>query len=333
MSKLFLAVAGVILAILAGPIMAQTVPVTADITLTVNQPSLFDSDQHDRFTGTIDDASGRTALTIECSAGSSAWLGLSRVDEACAVTGNGLIKNPNNLAQTLPRLQYNGGFTVLAGEDGYTDATTILANYLRAGAASAENSHFGGSLVMAPENPSASALALGQRLIENLQEAAAGGEAVEYDTALDAVRFDNFTIPHVGLGNTESCSWTGDAIYAYANGAWQMEFDVRCGDISYRLEGNMPLVDVDAADHQQEYQLNLVVPGVGGADPFAAADPFAVVDGIVGTLRLTNSGRSVDGVYVNVSVDGELSGTGVSSEVVRGFGQIIVIFARTFFGA
>ncbi len=315
---------------------AQGASATATLDMTISQPSLFTEGRRDMFRSTIDDVTGTTTFEVECSAGASAWLGLSRVDEACAVTGNGLIKNPNNPAQTLPRLSYQGGFTIEADADGYTNMQTLLANYLRAGSAGAENKSFGGNVVMMPENPSASARALADRLIANLQEQATGTEAVQYDTAIDSIRFENMTIPHVGLGNSVSCSWTGDAIYAYANDAWQMQFDVRCGDTSYRLEGNMPLVEAPAgSDHNEEYRLNLVVPGgAAGADPFAAADPFAVVDGITATFAMTNSGRSTDdGVYENVAVRGELVGNGVPQEVVRGFAQIMAVFARTFYGA
>lgn len=326
------------LAIVAGIASAQTAtPVTVQFDLQVNQPSLFDDDRRDQFSGSVDDATGTTTFNVECSAGASAWLGLSRVDEACSVTGNGVIKNPNNPTQTLPRLSYSGGFTIEADSDGYTDASTILANYLRAGTAGAQNGTFGGSVTMQPENPSASALALGSRLIDNLKEKAAGTEAVAYDTQIDSIRFDGFTVPHVGQATSASCAWTGDAIYAYANGAWQMAFDVTCGDATYRLEGNMPLVDaVTGSAHDQEYRLNLVVPGTDGAaggDPFAAADPFAVVDGITATLAMTNSGRDADGVYEKVTVEGDMIGTGVSPEVVRSFAQIMAIFARTFYGA
>lgn len=333
-SLLLAAGAALALPALAPAALAQSASETVDITLRVNQPSLFDSDARDVFNGIVDDRSATTTLEITCSAGASAWLGLSRIDEACSVAGNGLIKNPNNPAQTLPRLNYLGGFTIEADSDGYTDATTIQANYLRAGAAGASNETFGGNLVMMPENPSASALALGERLMENLRETATGTEAVDFSTEIDSIRFENFTIPHAGQQGGESCSWTGDAIFAYANDAWQMELDVRCGDDSYRLEGNMPLVDAPAGSgHQQEYAINLVLPGAGGGDPFAAADPFATIDGITGTLRMTNAGREQEGVYENVSVEGELTGTGLPLEVVRGYGEILVIFARTFFGA
>lgn len=188
---------------------------------------------------------------------------------------------------------------------------------------------------MAPENPSASARALGDRLIKNLQETAAGTEKVEYSTQIDSIRFEGFTIPHVGQRDSVSCSWTGDAIYAYANNSWQMKFEVKCGDQTFGLEGNMPLVDAAAGSaHQQEYALNLVLPGAGGGDPFAAADPFATVDGVTGTIRLTNSGRATDdGVYEKVKVDGDLVGVGVPLEVVRGFGEIMVVLGRTWFGA
>jgi hypothetical protein len=315
--------------------LAQSTTETVMITLDIDQPSLFSSDEKDVFKGKVDDRSGTTTLEVTCSAGASAFLGLSRIDEACAVSGNGTIKNPNNPSQSLPRISYSGGFTIEADQDGYTNAATILANYLRAGSASAENGAFRGNLIMAPENPSASAVALGQRLIENLQETATGTEAVEYNTQIDAVRFENFTIPHVGQKDSESCSWTGDAIYAYANGSWQMQFEVKCGDQSFALEGNMPLVDAAAGSaHQQEYQLNLVMPGAGGGDPFAAADPFAVVDGITGTIRLSNSGRSTDdGVFQKVAVQGDLTGTGLPLEAVRGFGEIMVLLGRTWFGA
>lgn len=333
--KVHLLIAVVIAAGAGNMALAQSTTETVRITLGITQPSLFANDRQDVFKGTVDDRSGLTAMEITCSAGASAWLGLSRIDEACAVSGNGNIKNPNNPAQSLPRISYAGGFTVEAASDGYASTSTILANYLRAGSAGAENSSFKGNLVMAPENPSASARALGDRLIKNLQETATGTETVQYNTQIDSVRFEGFTVPHVGQRDSQSCAWSGDTIYAYANEAWQMKFDVTCGTTTYALEGNMPLVDAQAgAAHQQEYALNLVLPGAGGGDPFAAADPFATVDGVTGVIRLTNSGRAnEDGVYEKVLAEGELTGTGVPLELVRSFGQIMVIFGRTWFGA
>ncbi len=328
-------IAALTLASVGGTAHAQSATETVKFTLSAYQPSLFDSDQRDTFSGIVDDRTATTTLSIECSAGASAWLGLSRVDEACSTSGSGVIKNPNNPAQTLPRISYSGGFTIEADSDGFTDASTILANYLRAGSAGAENAMFGGNLVMKPEAPSASARALGDSLLENLRETATGTETVEFSNEIDSIRFDSFVVPHVGGRDAQSCSWTGDAIFAYANFAWQMAFDVTCGDATYRLEGNMPLVDVAGQKWQQEYQMNLVLPGgAGGGDPFAAADPFAVVDGVTGVLRLTNSGRATeDGVYERVAVEGELTGTGVPLELVRGYGQILVVLGRTWFGA
>lgn len=314
---------------------AQGLPERVSLTVDVTQPSLFANDRKDVFKSVIDDRSGTTSFEVTCSAGASAWLGLSRIDEACAVSGNGTIKNPNNPSQSLPRISYSGGFTVEGKADGYTNAATILANYLRAGSAGAENSSFKGNVVMQPENPSASARALGDQLVKRLQETATGTTAVSYNTDIDSVRFENFTVPHVGQRDSQSCSWTGDAIYAYANDAWQMKFDVKCGDQSFVLEGNMPLAEAAAgSSHQEEYQLNLVLPGAGGGDPFAAADPFAIVDGITGTIRMTNSGRAnQDGVYEKVTVQGEFTGVGVPLEMTRGLAQIMAIFGRTFFGA
>lgn len=321
-------------ALTAGAALAQSLPDVVNVNMAIAQPSLFDESKRDTFKGSIDDKSGTTSLEVVCSAGASGTLGFGRVDETCAVSGSGIIKNPNNPSQTAARIAYSGGFVIEAKQDGYTNATTLMANYLRVGSAGAENSSFKGNLVMMPENPSASAKALRDRLLKKLTETTTGTEAVQFDTQIDSMRFENFTVPHVGLGNSQSCAWTGDLIYAYANEAWQGAFTVKCGDVTYQLEGNMPLVEAAAgSEHQEEYRLNLVVPGEGGGDPFAAADPFASVNGVVGTLRLKNSGRNVDGVYENVVVTGEMTGTGVPLELTRGFGQIMTIFGRTFFGA
>lgn len=318
----------------AGFASAQSLPETVSVTMEINQPSMFDTSKRDIFKGAIDDKSGATALTVECSPGASGTLGFGRIDETCAVKGSGSIKNPNNPSQTAVRINYQGGFVINASKDGYTDATTLNANYLRVGSAPAENATFRGNLVMMPEKPSASASALRDRLLKSLTEKATGTEAVKFDTQIDSIRFEGFTIPHVGLGTTPSCSWTGDMIFAYANDAWQAAFTVKCGDVSYQLEGNMPLVAATPGnDHQEEYVINLVVPGIGGGDPFAAADPFATVNGVTGVLKMTNAGqKTADGVYEKVSVKGELVGNGLPLEVVRGYGQIMTIFARTFFG-
>ena len=302
--------------------------------LDIYQPSLFDEQKHDNFKGNVDDNSGTTSLEVSCSAGKSIAWGMGRVDETCSVTGHGLIKNPNNPSQTAERVGYQGGFKIQAKDDGYTDASTIKANYVRVGGAAAESSSFSGHAMMMPEDPSPTAKALGAALVRKLHEQASGAEAVQFDEQIDSIRFENFTVPHVGLGNTESCSWTGDFIYAYANDSWQGAFDITCGKQKYRLEGNMPLGPVDGSSQQQTYSVNLIVPGAGNGDPFAAADPFATVDGIVGTLHLENSGRKTeDDTYERVKVTGDLVGTNLPLEVVRGYGQIMLVFARTFFGA
>lgn len=310
---------------------AETVKLSIDIT----QPSLFDTSLKDTFKGTVDDRSGTTALQVVCSAGSSSLLGLARIDTACAVSGTGSIKNPANPAQAVARISYSGGYTILGKQDGYTDAATIQANYLRVGAAPAENSSFKGNLILKPEHPSESASQLGADLLKRLQQGATGTQAVTYNTQIDSVRFDNFTIPAVGQKDSQPCSWTGDAIYAYANNAWQMKLNVKCGDKTFGVEGNMPLADAPAgSDWQQQYDVNLVLPGSGGGgDPFAAADPFAKVNGVTGTIKLKNSGRNKDGVFERVQVDGELDGQGVPLELVRGYGEIMLVLARTYFGA
>ena len=313
---------------------AQDAQETVKLTMSVNQPSLFDAKKRDMFKGTVDDRSGTTTFEVECSAGASAFFGMSRIDETCALTGSGSIKNPNNPAQAIQRIAYNGGFKIEGANDGYTDVSTIQANYLRVGSAAAESAAFGGNLVMMPENPSASARALGDQLLQKLQEKAAGSQAVEFDTQIDSIRFENFTVPHVGQKDSKSCAWTGDAIYAYANEAWQMALSVKCGGVVVRLEGNMPLVEAAAGEEYNDaYALNLVVPGENSGDPFGEADPFASVPGITGLIKHVGSGRKTDDdVYEKVAVTGELTGNGVPLEAVRSFGQIFLILARTFEG-
>jgi hypothetical protein len=51
-------------------------------------------------------------------------------------------------------------------------------------------------------------------------------------------------------------------------------------------------------------------------------------------MMLTNSGRQTEDASMKTSrFSGDLNGVGVPLELVRGFGQIMVIFGRTWFGA
>jgi len=320
---------------MAGTAFAQDTQFVVHYKLLVDQPSLFDKDAHDTFKGTIDDALGITSLKTECNAGSSGFIGLGRTDEACSLEGNGMIRNPNKPEQTALRVNYSGGYTIKAKEDGYTDASTLKADYQRLGGAAAESSTFGGSVTMMPENPSKGALELAGRLFDKIKEKSTGVQAVDFNTKIDSVQFEDFTIPHVGQKGSVACSWSGPNIYAYANEAWQMSFDVKCGDTApIKLEGNMALVDAEAgSDHDQEYRLNLVVPGAGGGDPFAEADPFAVVTGVTATLNMKNSGRNLDGVFEKVEVSGDFIGIGVPAELVRGVAEMTLVFSRTWYGA
>jgi len=333
MRRLFAITAASLVASAALPVHAQGTE-TITLTMQVEQPSLFDTSRRDTFRSVIDDRSGSTTLEVICSAGTSTLFGLSRTDEACSVTGSGSIKNPNNPSQSVPRVDYSGGFTIVGAQDGFTDMRTIAAGYRRVGSAPQETATFGGHLVMNPEAPSASALELGRNALAYLQENAAGSTPVAYDTAIDSIRFQDLRVPHVGHANSVACVWTGDWIYSYAAESWNGAFDITCGTDRYRIEGNMSLADAPAgASHNQEYVVNLIVPGgAGGGDPFAAPDPFATVDGITGTLAMTNSGRQRDGVYTNVAVSGQLVGTNVPLEIVRGWGQIVAVLARSFMG-
>lgn len=334
MRNLFTVATAGVIALGAMPALAQGTTETVTLTMQVDQPSLFDSNRRDTFRTTLDDRSGTTTLEVICSAGSSSLFGLSRRDEACAVTGTGTIKNPNNPSQSVQRIDYSGGFTVVAAQDGFTDMRTLAAGYRRVGSAPQENVTFGGNLVMNPESPSPSAQELGRGALAYLQRSAGSGAPVTYDTRIDSIRFQDVMIPHVGHANSVACRWTGDWIYSYAAESWNGAFDITCGNDRYRIEGNMSLGEAPAgSSHNEEYVINLIVPGgAGGGDPFAAPDPFATVDGITGTLQMVNSGRQRDGIYTNVAVSGQLVGTNLPLEVVRGWGQIIAILGRSFMG-
>lgn len=323
------------LAVVPGAVLAQETT-TVKFNLSVNQPTLFDEGDavRDTFKGSVDDQSGVTSFEVVCSAGAKGTFGFGRKDETCAVTGEGIIRNPANPSQTIKRIAYSGGFVIEAKKDGYTNMGTINANYARVGSAPAENATFGGSVTMMPENPSAPAMELARRALDYLKEKAAG-DAVEFDTQIDSIRFSDLTIPHVGQKGSTSCSWDKDAIFVYANEQWQVALDVSCGGTTYPLEGNVALADApEGSEHDHEYQINLLLGGAqSGGDPFAAADPFATVNGITGILRMTDAGRvTEDDVAERIEVEGEIVGTGVPLEATRGLGQIMLVFARTFYG-
>jgi len=314
---------------------AQDVPHTVKFNLTAVQPTLFDDGDEirDTFTGSVDDASGITSFEVVCSPGAKGTFGFGRKDETCAVSGTGWIRNPANLQQTLKRVVYNGGFVVEGKKDGYTNMATINAVY--EGPAAPDDTTFGGSVSMKPENPSASALEIAAKALDYVKDKAAG-DAVEFDTAVDAIRYNDFVVPHVGQKDTVSCTWSGDDVYTYVNAQWQQEFDIKCGDATFALEGNMALIDAPAgSEHDHEYLINLLIAGEDGSggDPFAVADPFAVVPGITGVLKMTDSGRVTDdGVAEKIVVVGELTGVGVPLELTHELGETIIVFARAKFG-
>lgn len=308
---------------------------TVKFNLDVNQPTLFSDDDklRDTFKGSVDDDLGITSLNVTCSAGAKGTFGIGRRDETCAVVGTGIIRNPANPSQTLKRATYNGAFVVNGKEDGYVDLTSINVNY--EGPAAPPNTTFGGSVSMKPENPSAGALELAGNAFDYLKKKTAGS-SVEVDTAFDSINYNGVVVPHTGQKDAQSCKWSGNDLYLYANAQWQQKFPVTCGDQTYVLEGNMALVDTPAgSQHQHEYLINLILGGADGTggDPFAAADPFAVVPGITGSLRMTDSGRvTEDGVAENIVVAGELVGNGVPMELTHSLGELIIVFGRAKFG-
>ena len=316
---------------------------TVDFTLTGKQDSLRDPNKSDVFDITLQDAQVRSKLTVTCQAGTSRFAGFVRRDEACAVGGSGLLFNPTNPSQTIPRTQYNGGFTIQSKQDGFTDFGTVNVSYLAVGTVPASQASFDGSVQMLPENPAPSANSLKERFLSQLQTEQ---NLVNIVAAVDTIRLDGLRTPSAGFPSDPGCAWTGDLIYAYANDSWLIDISAVCGPNTVKLQGNMPWLEVEGQTHQAEYLINLAVPASGAASDdalFTGSDSalFAQSDGVQGTLKITQSGlvnveieEGVhDDVATQVSATGTLTGTGVSLETVRSFSTILALLSRAFFGA
>lgn len=345
MRKLSLIAAAVAVAFSAGGAMAGG----ADVTFIMKgqQLSARNAKLNDTFSVTLDDAQVKTTLAIECSAGGSSWGGFIRNDEACGISGNGVIKNPNNPSQTIPRTQYRGGYTIQAKQDGYTPANTMSVNYLAAGNVPPSTATFGGSMVMMPENPAAGAMELFGKLKSQLEQQATGTGGIQIVEDMDVITFNGFATPSAGFPSDAGCVWNGDMIYAYANDSWAIDLSATCGGQTYQLKGNMPWIDVD--DTTATYTLNLAKPSAGGSATdnalFAAPasggmDLFAAVDGVKATftIKMTDVvevkvGDTTEEVPVNVDATADFVGTGVPLELVRSLAQVFAINSRALFGA
>lgn len=321
---------------------------TVEFSLTANQQSIRDPAQNDVFSIRLADRQVETDFTVTCQAGKSAWGGLVRKDEACEVKGKGSVINPKTAAK-LPRTQYLGGYTVQAKQDGYTDLSSIRVNYLALGKIQPSMGAFGGTAIMLPENPTPSAAQLRDRLLQRLSSTATGGEGVTVNSAIDSVRLDNGSTPSAGLPSDPGCTWNGDMVYAYATESWIMDLTARCGDKTFTLQGNMAWIDVEnERDYNAKYVLTLTLPSAAAssdADLFMTAsgddDLFAGANGISGTIKMQQSDKVkieiepgvMDDVATQMKATATFTGTGVPIELVRSFGTLVSVFARTFFGA
>ncbi|MEP6827422.1 MAG: hypothetical protein ABJA10_05055, partial [Aestuariivirga sp.] len=175
-------------------------------TMKAHMPSLSDNNANDTFAVGIADKQIETNLDVKCEAPKSGLLGGR--DRACAVTGLGSIVNPSG-GQKLQRTQYMGGWTVKS--NGYTDGTTMSANYLAVGKVAASSSPFSGSMMLKPETPSSGAILLRDAVLSNLK---AQPNSSLIDNRVDTVQFNNFTLPSAGFPSDKGCVWNGDMIYA-----------------------------------------------------------------------------------------------------------------------
>jgi hypothetical protein len=311
---------------------------TVNFTMKASMPSLRDETLKDSFTVGVLDAKVETTLKITCQAARGGII--SGTNESCAVTGNGVLINPQN-GQKLQRTQYAGGWVVKS--DGFTDGATLAVNYLAVGKVPASNGRFAGTMMLKPENPSTTASLLRDTILKKIKS----GESGLIDERVDTIQFNNFTVPSAGLPSEKGCVWNGDMVYSYQTESWFMEVRAKCAGKEYQLKGNMPLTDTPNVGNQTQYDLTLTLPAEDiasddalFAEPTGDADLFAAADGISGQIIMKESG------YVDVEVDGQmdklaseidasgsLTGQNVPLEAVRSFGVIIGILSRTFFGA
>jgi hypothetical protein len=311
---------------------------TLNFSMKADMPSLRDETAKDSFTVGIADKQVETTLNIKCQGATGGIV--SGQNESCAVTGNGVLVNPTN-GKKLQRTQYAGGWIVKS--DGFTDGTTLSANYLAVGKVTASASSFAGSMMLKPENPSSAASLLRDSILKNIKSKQSG----LIDERVDTVQLVNFTVPSAGLPSDKGCVWNGDMVYAYQTQSWFIDIKAKCNGKEYPLKGNMPFTLTPNVGNQHQYDLTLTLPSADiGTDEALFANPtgdqdlFAAADGISGQIIMKESGYVdvlVDGVTDkvagNIDATGTLTGQNVPLEAMRSLAQIIGILSRTFFGA
>ncbi len=309
-----------------------------NFTMKAHMPSLNDPTAIDQFTVGVSDKQIETSLDVKCEAPKGGLLGGR--DRSCAVSGLGSIINPGN-GQKLQRTQYMGGWRVKS--NGYTDATTMSANYLAVGKVAASSSAFSGSMVLKPETPSSGAVQLRDSVMANLK---AQQSSTLIDTRVDTVQFNNFTLPSAGFPSDKGCVWNGDMIYAYQTQSWFMNLKIKCNDKEVALKGNMPFTETKNVGNQHQYDLTLMVPNTAAQDDAALftkgsdTDLFAAADGLSGQVIMKESAYvdvtfegHTDKVPIDIDASGSITANNTPVEVARSFAMVMGILARTFFGS
>ena len=311
---------------------------TVNFTMKAHMPSLNDAAANDHFSVGVSDKQIETNLDVKCEAPKSGLLGGR--DRSCAVSGIGSIINPGN-GQKLQRTQYMGGWAVKS--NGYTDATTMSANYLAVGKVAASNSPFSGSMMLKPETPSSGAIQMRDSVMANLK---AQQSSTLIDTRVDTVQFNNFTLPSTGFPSDKGCVWNGDMIYAYQTQSWFMNIKLKCNDKEVVLKGNMPFTETKNVGNQHQYDLTLMVPNTDSQNDAALfakgsdTDLFAAADGLSGQVIMKESAvvdvifeGHTDKVPIDIDASGTISANNVPIEVARSFAMVMGILSRTFFGS
>lgn len=349
MKALLLATA---LSLMASASLAQSAPVTVNLTGAADMPSIADKDALDHFNFTVSDVQFSTSFKLECTGAGHQALMFIRKDRICAFQkgSDGAIINPKT-NQSIPRAQYVGSYTVT--KSGLTDAETLAVNYLAASTAlvSESNIRFGGSLNLKPEQSSTGAAGLKAAILSKL---AGAGEGLTND-AIDTIDFNNFVVPSPGMPTSmgQEVTWSGNAAYSYQTYSWYFNLKAVYKNQTYALQGNMPFTgDSETEGGISYYDAVLSLPTTGTGSPVvnsfddlfsdasAGTDLFQQADGISAHIEMQNTrivATKVDDETIKTPgrvtvTSGTFTGQGVPVEVVRSFATIIALLPATFFG-
>lgn len=355
MNRMMLFAAAAAAALMISPVMAQTAPPPADVTVSISAklPNLKEPKVENTFLGRITDAQLREVVTLKCTAGRSKWA-FFHENKVCGFQqGSAVEINVNNT--WYPRVLIGGYYEVT--QSGSTDGAKLTYAYQPVGKVAGSNSTYTGELMLKPELSSGGAKGLVDDVLAGIKSKEGGGVI---NTETDTISFNNFCVPSGGFPSDKGTCFNGDGVYSYQSYSWFFRLTAKFADKIYKLEGNMPFTSPIVPENTNpdkpsitEYNVTLTDPddvsaATTGGDEDAAL--FAEFDadagfgaspkGITGKLTMNNAGyvdvqigSETIPVASGVELTGTLHGNEVPLPVVRAFAKILVeVLPETFVG-